>query len=162
MGLLQDLLKVDDNEKKGEEKYSQARVYLFSSVFVYFITIVIYLSHAFFDIVSDVNVLITIMNSLQTMMLLFASYSLVGKGMSIATIGKRLEAHSKFLPKDELIDHDHDEDDNGYGNGQYSDRYNRNRNRNRSNDPYAKNGKPSQEQNVPRRFDEEDNSQELA
>lgn len=158
MSLFQDLLKVDDSEKGGLEKYSQARVYLFASVFVYFITIAIYLSHAFFDIVSDVNVLITIMNSLQTMMLLFASYSLVGKGMSVATIGKRLEAHSKFIPSDKEFKDDDEYDDSH--SHEYRNKYNRNRNRN--SDPYAINKKPSQEQNVPRRFDDEDNSQELA
>lgn len=92
MAFFSDILKTDD------KKFSQARVYLFASVSVYFLTIIIYLSHAFFGIISDVNVLINIMNSLQYMMLIFASYSLVGKGLSNKTINERLELHSKFAP----------------------------------------------------------------
>jgi hypothetical protein len=92
MAFFTDLLKTDNR------KFSQARVYLFASVAVYFLTIVIYLSHAFFGIVSDVNVLMNIMNSLQYMMLIFASYSLVGKGLSREVIKERLDMHSKFTP----------------------------------------------------------------
>ena len=89
---------LDDLLKTGGKKFSQARVYLFASVVVYFVTILIYLSHAFFGIVSDVNVLMNIMGSLQYMMLIFAAYALVGKGIDGATIASRLEAHAKYAP----------------------------------------------------------------
>lgn len=92
MAFFSDILKTND------KKFSQARVYLFASVAIYFLTILIYLSHAFFGIISDVNVLMNIMNSLQYMMLIFASYSLVGKGLSNSTVKERLEMHSKFAP----------------------------------------------------------------
>jgi hypothetical protein len=162
MGLFHDLLKVDDAEKNGSEKYSQARVYLFASVVMYFITIMLYLSHAFFNIVSDVNVLVTIMNSLQTMMLLFASYSLVGKGMSTTTINKRLEGHAKFMPTATQIDTNNsnrstktenfDRNDRNNDTRTSSNRPPPNNNRNRNNDLAS----------APRRFDDEEGGQELA
>ena len=77
MNLLTDILKVNDPEKNGNEKYSQARVY---KLITFIVLLGVLISSLFIDV--DKDIIVNTTDTLFYMLLIFGGYSLTGKGLS--------------------------------------------------------------------------------
>jgi hypothetical protein len=96
--LLNDILKVNDPEKGGGDKFSMARVCLLVSVICYFICAVSYLFMSFNpSFISSPEMIKTIMTSLEYPLLLFAGYSFGGKALK--TVQDIMDSGSKTFSK---------------------------------------------------------------
>lgn len=84
MQILKDILKVNDLEKSGEDKYSLARVFLFISLIAYISSAIAYMVLSLNQSLrTDIGLIESIMNSLQYPILIFSGYSFGGKSLKV-------------------------------------------------------------------------------
>jgi hypothetical protein len=96
--LLQDILKVNDLEKSGEDRYSFARIALFASLLGYLTSAIVYLFVSLNPAYSiNIQLVETILVSLQYPILIFSGYSFGGKSLKVleTILGKKEPKESK-------------------------------------------------------------------
>jgi hypothetical protein len=72
-----------NNILKEKDKFSQGRVYLFLSIFVYYMTQGIILITAFFNFDVDVELMKSVADAVEYPMTTFATYTLGGKVVEV-------------------------------------------------------------------------------